>query len=897
MPRNVTSYGTFTADRIVLTSNTASTNSTTGALVIPGGLGLGGNLNVGGTLTAGAVVYASTSSGTFAVTDGTGTTFTVASTTESTSVGSGSATFAGGVSIAGNLYVGGNVVAGAITYASTSTGTLAVTDSPGTTVVISSTTDSTTQADGSTTLAGGMGVAKRINAGSLKVFDTTQSSSTITGSIIAGGGIGLAGNLVAGGSLTGTVLYSSAIVNTGNTTSGGFDFIFGNTDQVTRGNSGQSRALVKNAGATMILNFAGDFTGGVVVQGSTQSTSPTTGAFRVDTGAGINGNLYVGGVINGATSITGTSLVGQTLSLNATTDSTSIGTGNLITLGGISVAKNISTDTLKTYNATNSTSTSTGAIVITGTGGLGVAGNAYIGGVMNSATITSGAVTCASVNSSGAITGTTVTGSTLVSSGNVNITGTMTAANAAVAGTSTLGTINATTTNTSTLAVSSGTDSTSTTTGATTMVGGLGVAKNISALSQHLYGSTNSTSKTTGTGIIDGGLGVALNISSGSLRIYDTTNSTSYTTGAIVCDGSVGVAGKVWAGGNITNGGFDFILGNTDQATRGDSGASRAIIKDFGNELGINFQGEFTGGTRIDSKLRILSDAEAATLTSSLYTLGGIRAEKNIWSTASLINGGTDFILGNTLTNGDSGQSRALVKNPSATLIINFDGDFTGGVVVQGTTDATSPISGAFRVNGGASVEKNLWVGEEVTATNLLYSRYNITRGDIQVVKSNVSAFFDSRFRSLLSFEVVETFVILNMYLDFDFITTSGSGDCAIQYRSYFPFELMQGYKSSSGRAGITITYYDSGNNIIQQVVQNTNCLLVQTGPSEGLWQYNIYIAKPDDFTDLKDLPDSSSYWYAFSTVPAGETTRFTSNVSFRFPRTDKLQAWQIGPW
>ena len=724
MPRNVTAYGTFTADSVVLTSNTASTTTSTGALVVPGGIGIGGNLNVGGTLTAGAVVYASTSSGTFDVTDGTGTTFTVASTTESTSVGTGSAVFDGGVSVAGNLYVGGNVVAGAITYASTSTGTLAVTDSPGTTVVISSTADSTTQADGSTILAGGLGVAKRVNAGSLRVFDSTQSTSTTTGSIIADGGIGSLGNIYAAGTLNGTTLNCTGIVNTGSTTSGGFDFIFGNTDQVTRGNSGASRALVKNPSATLIINFDGDFTGGVVVQGSTDSSSPTTGSFRVDSGAGIAGNLYVGGVINCTTSVTGASVSTQTLAVTSGTDSTSIGTGATILTGGFSCAKNISTDTLKTFNATNSSSTSTGALVITGTGGLGVGGNVYVGGVMNSATITSGAITCTSVSSSGNISGATVTGTTLVSSGDANITSTVNAANASVSGTTTSQFVTSDTINTQYINVLNGTDSTSTVTGAEVINGGLGVAKNISALSQRLYGSTNSTSKTSGTQIIDGGLGVALNISSGSLRVYDTTDSTSFSSGAIICDGSIGAAGKVWAGGNITNGGFDFILGNTDQVTRGNSGASRAIIKDFGNELGINFQGEFTGGTRIDSKLRILSDGEAATLTSSLYTLGGIRAEKNIWSTNSLINGGTDFILGNTLTNGDSGASRALVKNPSATLIVNFNGDFTGGVVVQGTTDATSATSGAFRVNGGASVEKNFWVGENITADG----NFNVVR-------------------------------------------------------------------------------------------------------------------------------------------------------------------------
>lgn len=54
---------------------------------------------------------------------------------------------------------------------------------------------------------------------------------------------------------------------TGNIECGGFDFKLGSSDQISRGDSGTSRALVKNAGSVLTINFAGDFTGGVNVQG------------------------------------------------------------------------------------------------------------------------------------------------------------------------------------------------------------------------------------------------------------------------------------------------------------------------------------------------------------------------------------------------------------------------------------------------------------------------------------------------------------------------------------------------------------------------------------------------------------------------------------------------------
>ena len=73
----------------------------------------------------------------------------------------------------------------------------------------------------------------------------------------------------------------SSLTSNGGITNGGFDFVLGNTDQSARGNSGNSRALVKDAGSTLVLNYGGDFTGGV----------------RVDSGVKVNSNVSVGGIV------------------------------------------------------------------------------------------------------------------------------------------------------------------------------------------------------------------------------------------------------------------------------------------------------------------------------------------------------------------------------------------------------------------------------------------------------------------------------------------------------------------------------------------------------------------------------------------------------------------------
>ncbi len=70
------------------------------------------------------------------------------------------------------------------------------------------------------------------------------------------------------GSITLLELENSGSLNIRNTINiGGFDLSLGTSDQVTRGNSGPSRALVKDHNATLVINYSGDFTGGVRVDG------------------------------------------------------------------------------------------------------------------------------------------------------------------------------------------------------------------------------------------------------------------------------------------------------------------------------------------------------------------------------------------------------------------------------------------------------------------------------------------------------------------------------------------------------------------------------------------------------------------------------------------------------
>jgi hypothetical protein len=212
---------------------------------------------------------------------------------------------------------------------------------------------------------------------------------------------------------------------------------------------------------------------GIIISGTTQSTSTTTGALVVSGGVGIGGNLYIGGISNfagiatfanntastnsangalivsGGIGIGGNSNFGGTLGITGivtisnATDSSSVGTGSLLLSGGLSIAKKLYiADTMVSTSATASTSSTTGALRLTG--GAGIIGNLYTAGIIVTENTTNSTAT-----SNGAI----------ISSGGLGV-----ASNAYIGGL---------------LRVTSTTASTSTTTGSAVFSGGIGVNNDI----------------------------------------------------------------------------------------------------------------------------------------------------------------------------------------------------------------------------------------------------------------------------------------------------------------------------------------------------------------------------------------------------------------------------------
>lgn len=275
------------------------------------------------------------------------------STTAATTVTSGALQVRGGAGISGDLYVGGNIYDGgnlvlhagnigsyAVTSLTAGTDTVITTSSGAVSIWNNSTLQTITSRGATTDQA-------------ISITNTTQAVNSTTGALKVTGGLGVGGNAMIGGNLavwgettfagpvtfngTATYVYSSNAYYTDNlihlheSTSTqveqswtfddgkdiGFKFHYFNRAD----NTGTAAGLIlandtqwlewydrgtEGTSSTFVGTSYGNFKlGQIWLATGTNATSTITGALRVDGGAGIGKDLYVGGTIY-ATNISGT---------------------------------------------------------------------------------------------------------------------------------------------------------------------------------------------------------------------------------------------------------------------------------------------------------------------------------------------------------------------------------------------------------------------------------------------------------------------------------------------------------------------------------------------------------------------------------------------------------------
>ena len=424
---------TSTAGSVVFANTTASTSTTTGAVIVGGGVGIGGNTYTGGianfvntaattSVTTGSVVVAGGVGITGGITLG-GQQY-ITNNTNSTSTITGSFITSGGVGIAQNLNVGANTRLD---------GTLTVVgqiSSIGGLMTISNTTDATAPTGGALTIAGGVGIGKRLHVGS-----TDNATSITTGSTVIYGGAGIAGDVYTGGNMYLMNTVPRVIFNPSSfappsyvTRSVGTKILLNATGGATTadyaiglGTSSLWNSVPANAETNFFRWFGGttaamvlDGVGTLSLNGTLDASAATgSGTLRVAGGAGIARNLYIGTSLNvGTTSY-------FTGAIQANTD---------ITVAGI----------LNVTNGTNSTAPTNGAIITAG--GLGVAQSANIGQnltVTGNETITGNSTTVGLFKVNNVLESTNSTNGSGVFSGGVGIAKNLNVGGALVVGGST----------------------------------------------------------------------------------------------------------------------------------------------------------------------------------------------------------------------------------------------------------------------------------------------------------------------------------------------------------------------------------------------------------------------------------------------------------------------------
>jgi hypothetical protein len=407
----ITTFGAAVINNgnIVAASGTTSTNTTTGALVVAGGAGVSGSLNIGDTTSIAGIT-------------------SVTNATASTTSANGALVVTGGAGVGGNLNVGGSVViTGDLTVqGNTTTLNTSVLDVEDLNITVAKGAASAAAANGAgltvdgasatllyTSATDSWNINKQLIGTGAQFANTTVSTSPVTGALVVAGGVGIGGDLyaykvnathgnittlaVTSGFSSGNAAITGAqtYIGTGSTLIAN---VYAGTGYFTNLSTPNLSVATGNFTTLYATNFStpnaqivnSTVSGILTVSNTTTSTDRVTGAVQVSGGVGIAGTLNAGNAT--FASINNTPIGNATPA--AATFTTAVTTGVLISAGNI-----------VGNSGTVSDSTSTGALVLSGIGGLGVGGKVYTGD-----TITAGGniVAASGTNSTSTTTGAVV---------------------------------------------------------------------------------------------------------------------------------------------------------------------------------------------------------------------------------------------------------------------------------------------------------------------------------------------------------------------------------------------------------------------------------------------------------------------------------------------------------
>ena len=376
-----------------ITNSTNAISTTTGALTVVGGVGIGSDVYIGGqtnvtksiiptnsspslgslaypfkdlflsgnSLYVGNLVLSSSgTTATFANSSGTSNisvgALIVTTTTNATNTQPGALQVAGGVSIGKDLYIGGHeIIAGDLWLNGGNIYTTATIFS-----LINTTATTVNFAGSATTITIGAATGSTTIGNATTLTNTTNATNTLTGALTVAGGVGIQKDLYVGGNLnitgnetlTGDLEVRGGDITTNQTT---FNLLNATASTINFAGAGTAITIGTTTGYTEIKNAT-------TLSNATISISTNSGALQVRGGAGIGGNLYIGGISNL-----------QALSATVTT-ATSLNVTNAAAIGGI----------LSANENSNATLSNNGALRVTG--GAGISKDLVVGGLITAGT-------------------------------------------------------------------------------------------------------------------------------------------------------------------------------------------------------------------------------------------------------------------------------------------------------------------------------------------------------------------------------------------------------------------------------------------------------------------------------------------------------------------------------
>jgi hypothetical protein len=411
--------------------------------------------------------------------------------------------------------------------------------------------------------------------GDARVQDTTDAASVTTGALVVSGGLGVASNIHS------TNVYAASHVGVGtDAATAPLHLLVSGTGETTNG------IYVKNATGSglndSIVNLEVAASGGDPFITWNQASGS---AFAM----GLDSSENLLAIANSKSDLTTNQLLHMTTTgvttIENTTNSTSKTTGALIVGGGLGVSQDIHgknvfiedvvSNSVAVLDTTNATSKTTGAIRISG--GLGVGEDIHGKNVFIEDVVSNSVAVLDTTNATSKTTG------AVRISGGLGVSEDIHGKNVFIEDVVS-----------NSVAVLDTTNATSKTTGAVTISGGLGVSEDIHGKnvfiedvvsnSVAVLDTTNATSKTTGAVTISGGLGVSEDIHgknvfiedvvSNSVVVLDTTVSDAKNTGALIVSGGVGVTGALYGSTADLDG--VVTLTDTTEATSSTTGALKA---------------------------------------------------------------------------------------------------------------------------------------------------------------------------------------------------------------------------------------------------------------------------------------------------------------------------------